>query len=56
VQRGEDQVPGERGLDADLAVSWSRISPISTMSGSERRIERSADANVKPPWRWSAPD
>ena len=30
------------------AVSWSRISPISTMSGSERRIERSAEAKVRP--------
>ncbi len=30
------------------AVSWSRISPISTMSGSWRRIERSADPNVSP--------
>ena len=33
---------------AICAVSWSRISPISTMSGSERRIERSADAKVRP--------
>ena len=28
---------------AICAVSWSRISPMSTMSGSDRRIERSAD-------------
>ena len=33
---------------AICAVSWSRISPISTMSGSERRIERSAEAKVRP--------
>ena len=33
---------------AICAVSWSRISPMSTMSGSERRIERSAEANVRP--------
>ncbi|MNC93107.1 hypothetical protein D3C83_96630 [compost metagenome] len=29
------------------AVSWSRISPISTTSGSWRRMERSALANVR---------
>ena len=33
---------------AICAVSWSRISPISTMSGSDRRIERSAEAKVSP--------
>ena len=33
---------------AIVAVSRSRISPTSTMSGSERRMERSADANVSP--------
>ena len=33
---------------AIVAVSWSRISPMSTMSGSERRIERSAEAKVRP--------
>ena len=30
------------------AVSWSRISPMSTMSGSQRRIDRKADAKVSP--------
>jgi hypothetical protein len=33
---------------AICAVSRSRISPIITMSGSQRRIERSAAANVIP--------
>src|SRR5665647_2996531 len=33
---------------AICAVSWSRISPISTTSGSDRRIERSALAKVRP--------
>ncbi len=33
---------------AMCAVSLSRISPSSTMSGSERRIERSAAAKVRP--------
>ncbi len=33
---------------AILAVSVSRISPTITTSGSERRIERSAVANVRP--------
>ena len=41
------------------AVSWSRISPISTTSGSERRIERSAAAKVSPAlaltWTWLMP-
>jgi hypothetical protein len=31
------------------AVSRSRISPTSTMSGSERRIDRRAAAKVRPP-------
>ena len=31
-----------------FAVSVSRISPTMTTSGSERRIERSDDANVSP--------
>ena len=30
------------------AVSWSRISPTSTMSGSERRIDFRAAAKVRP--------
>ena len=30
------------------AVSWSRISPIRTTSGSARRMDRSAAANVSP--------
>ena len=33
---------------AICAVSWSRISPMRTMSGSDRRIERSAEAKVRP--------
>ena len=33
---------------AIVAVSLSRISPISTMSGSARRIDRRAEANVSP--------
>ena len=40
--------PVSAASTAMLAVSWSRISPISTMSGSERRIERSAEAKVSP--------
>ena len=44
---------------AIVAVSRSRISPISTMSGSARRIERSADAKVSPAfgftWIWLTP-
>ena len=44
---------------AIVAVSWSRISPISTMSGSARRIDRSADAKVRPAfgltWIWLTP-
>ena len=48
VQRGEHEVAGQRGLHGDLAVSWSRISPTRTMSGSWRRIERSAEAKVRP--------
>ncbi len=35
------------------AVSWSRISPSSTTSGSERKIDRSADANVSPALRFT---
>ena len=34
------------------AVSRSRISPTSTMSGSARRIDRSAAANVRPAFGW----
>ena len=33
---------------AICAVSWSRISPISTTSGSDRRMDRSALAKVSP--------
>jgi hypothetical protein len=33
---------------AICAVSWSRISPISTTSGSQRRIERRAAAKFRP--------
>ena len=33
---------------AICAVSWSRISPIRMMSGSERKIDRRAAAKVKP--------
>ena len=44
---------------AICAVSWSRISPISTTSGSDRRIERSAEAKVRPAfafvWTWLMP-
>ena len=48
VQRGEHEVAGERGLDRDLAVSWSRISPTMMMSGSARIIERRPLAKVRP--------
>jgi hypothetical protein len=41
------------------AVSRSRISPIRTMSGSDLRIERRAEANVSPAlgfvWTWFTP-
>ncbi len=41
------------------AVSLSRISPTSTMSGSERRMARSAEAKVNPArglsWIWLMP-
>ena len=40
--------PVSDACSAICAVSWSRISPISTTSGSCRRIERSAEANVRP--------
>ena len=42
VQRRQHQVAGERGLDGDLAVSKSRISPIMMTSGSWRRMARRA--------------
>ena len=48
VQRREQQVAGERGLDAICAVSWSRISPTITTSGSARSIERSPVAKLTP--------
>jgi hypothetical protein len=41
------------------AVSWSRISPSNTISGSWRRTERRARAKVKPIagfiWNWVMP-
>src|SRR2546423_11373467 len=40
--------PVRAASTAILAVSVSRISPMRTMSGSERRIERRADAKVRP--------
>jgi hypothetical protein len=40
--------PVSDACTAICAVSWSRISPTSTTSGSCRRIERSADAKVRP--------
>ena len=40
--------PVSDACSAICAVSWSRISPISTTSGSCRRIDRSAEANVRP--------
>ncbi len=44
---------------AIVAVSLSRISPISTMSGSARRIDRRAEAKVSPAfgftWIWFTP-
>ena len=48
VQGGQHQVAGQRGLDADPAVSTSRISPTMMMSGSWRRNARSAIAKVSP--------
>ena len=41
VERREHEVPGERRLDGDRAVSPSRISPTRMMLGSCRRNERS---------------
>ena len=44
---------------AMVAVSRSRISPTRTMSGSDRRIDRSAEAKVRPAlgltWTWLTP-
>ena len=44
---------------AIIAVSRSRISPMRMMSGSARKMERSADANVRPAfgftWIWFTP-
>ncbi len=49
--------PVSDAWSAICAVSWSRISPTSTTSGSWRRIERSAEANVRPAlsctWTWT---
>ena len=51
--------PVRAASTAIMAVSRSRISPISTMSGSARRIERSAEAKVSPAlvltWIWFTP-
>ena len=38
---------------AIVPVSLSRISPIMTLSGSCRRIDRSAEANVSPAFSWT---
>ena len=44
---------------AMTAVSWSRISPTRTMSGSERRMDLSAEAKFRPAltlsWTWLTP-
>jgi len=40
--------PVSEACSAIWAVSWSRISPMSTTSGSWRRIDRSAEAKVRP--------
>ena len=40
--------PVSDAWSAIWAVSWSRISPMSTTSGSCRRIDRSAEAKVRP--------
>jgi hypothetical protein len=45
--------PVSEACSAICAVSWSRISPTSTTSGSCRRIERKAEAKVSPALSWT---
>ena len=56
VCKREHEVTGQGGLDRDRGRLLVRISPIRTMSGSARRIDRSAEANVSPAlgltWIW----